>query len=300
MNFQKHRKRSIKFGKGLTIIAGNNGAGKSCLIRGITAVILNTMSVKQISRGSKLSKVSLRVDGQWIRRRRSKQTNSYQLADGKHLVAFKTGVPDVVASLLQVLPENVQRQSDGLFWLSESPGKVAKEVNLLANCGKIDEAAALLRKKQRDIVGRLQEVSEQRQDAERELAGLDWVEPALQHFKRLDSIEVEQEALRTRCGALGGLIEEMEAVDRILEKGAGESLPALVAELSTAAIKLRTLQNQTKEIGRLCQQIENVESQKHHLERRRSELAASLNAIKRCPLCQQTTDRWLSSAPTSI
>jgi DNA repair exonuclease SbcCD ATPase subunit len=214
------------------------------------------------------------------------------LNDGKPLVAFKAGVPDEIAELLMMAPENFQRQSDPLFWLTDSPGAIAREINQLADCGRIDEASATLRRKHREIVGRLQEVSEQRQNAEREAAELEWVEEATQLFHRLDDLQGQRTSLEERGATLDHHIREIEEVDRILERGRRDSVPDLITELVSLRSKLQQLLPRIKEITELCQQLESLERLKRDMEKQRSALEKKLSGIKKCPLCQRNIDRW--------
>lgn len=145
--FQSHKRKTIEFSPGVNTIVGDNDTGKSAIIRALQLVCLNKLSRSPDAyihnhKGSLV--VELVVDGKRVVRKKGKGVNYYKL-NGKRLEAFGKGkVPDEIEQLLNVGPENFQRQLDQHFWFSETAGEVSRRLNKMVNLGLVDSTLSNL------------------------------------------------------------------------------------------------------------------------------------------------------------
>lgn len=143
-NFQKHRKLTVQFDKGVTCIVGPSDAGKSAILRALRWVAFNKPSGDEfVKQGASRAKVILNVDGRHIKRRRGKGVNSYSI-DGNRLKAFGSDVPVDITKLLAVDNINFQSQHDAPFWFSNTAGEVSRQLNEIVNLEIIDKTLASL------------------------------------------------------------------------------------------------------------------------------------------------------------
>lgn len=250
------------------------------------------MSLNHIQRGQKFARASVKVAGRWIKRHRSKSLNSYRIDAGEPMVAFKTSVPEEVANILKVIPQNFQRQVDPMFWLTSPGGVVAKEMNELTECGRIDGAVKSLKQQHRSTVARLQEVSEQRTEADKELANLKWLSAASRKLKRLEAIEKEQATLEQLVASLTDLLEEIADQDRILKKAQGGRIQQLSKRLVALQQEMAETVSARNELRNLCHEHQNQNELIESQESLRETLTSKLSGIKQCPLCQNPIDHW--------
>lgn len=139
-NFQSHAKLAIDFGPGITTIVGPSDVGKSAVLRALWWVAANHPSGEAFVRhGARGATVRVVVDGHTIARRRGVEVNTYEL-DGTELKAFGSGVPDVVAEVFNLGPDNFQGQHDAPYWFSETAGQVSRNLNAIIDLGIIDDA----------------------------------------------------------------------------------------------------------------------------------------------------------------
>ena len=141
--FQPHAKKRIEFDPHVTVIAGDNGRGKSALLRALQWVMLNAGRSEKFMRwGSDFTRATIGIDGHTIERFRGKTGNTYTL-DGELLQAVgRTDAPEPVARLVNCGENNFQRQHGGHFWVFDSAGQVARSLNAVVDLEVIDTAQA--------------------------------------------------------------------------------------------------------------------------------------------------------------
>lgn len=159
-DFQCHAKLSIELGR-VTTVVGETDRGKSAILRALGFVALNQGNgIQYVRRGQARCRVSCHVGEHVVTRRKGRRVNEYRL-DGEKFVAFKSGVPDEIARLLNVGPQNFQRQHDPPFWFFDSPGQVAKNLNSIADLSLIDSSLANVNAELRRAQARLEVLQEQ-------------------------------------------------------------------------------------------------------------------------------------------
>lgn len=208
-NFQANRQRHIDLGHPIVNLVGPSDCGKTAALRALIWVALNSPSGSEfMSWDAENVRVALTVDGKTIVRKIGKTGNLY-IMDGEEYRAFGMGkVPDAIAAVLNIDASNFQQQEDQRFWLSETSGTVAKELNQIINLEIIDEtlekSAKAIRHARAVVV-----VSEGRlAEARTHAAALEWTVDAAARLGRVEAIAVRHGARATRIDSLASLLHK--------------------------------------------------------------------------------------------
>jgi hypothetical protein len=203
-NFQRHTRLAVDFDPGVTTIVGASDSGKSAVLRALRWVVTNTPGgAAFVTHGARGAVVRLSVDGHTITRRRGKSANTYEI-DGQELKAFGTGVPDSIADVFNVGPENFQGQHDAPYWFTDTAGQVSRNLNAVVDLEIIDTAMGAAAGRVRHEASRLEAAEEQQAAAAASVDGLAWVPAAA---AALDAAETARdttkaaEAQAARCFA---------------------------------------------------------------------------------------------------
>jgi len=143
-NFQIHRDISFLFHKGVNVISGTSGSGKSACIRAIQWVLKNRPSGNSIKNtDSKDEKVEVEIsliDNQIVSKERKNDKAKYIINDDakNSLDAIGRDVPSEVSSILNISDYNIQGQHDQYFLVQDSPGERAKQLNIFTGMEVID------------------------------------------------------------------------------------------------------------------------------------------------------------------
>lgn len=137
-NFQQFRKQKIEFCPTVTTLVGGNGAGKSTVLRAVQWAALNRPPRGDYVRhGQQMASVKLRVGEHTIVR--GKLPGHQYRVDGNVFHNLKRGDPPRAVSLIVKLDAiNFQYQMGLPFWLGESAGKVAADMNRIVDLAMID------------------------------------------------------------------------------------------------------------------------------------------------------------------
>lgn len=140
INFQAHKHSILEFDKGLNVIHGDNGQGKSCVLRSINWVINNRPQgfSFQNKETKKPTQVNLTVDDLEIIRVRGKSKNQYEL-DNDTFKALRSEVPKEITELLNLSEYCYRSQHDQYFLFNDSDGEVAKKINKVTGLSIIDD-----------------------------------------------------------------------------------------------------------------------------------------------------------------
>ena len=157
-NFQRHEQLRLKLDESIVAITGQSDVGKSSVLRALRWLATNRPRGDGFVRdGGERTSVKIRVDGKTVERVRGKGENTYTV-DGKVLEAFGTDVPEEIANLLNLGPENFQGQHDPPFWFCLTAGEVAKQLNKIVDLELIDQATARIATKLRKCKARVEVV----------------------------------------------------------------------------------------------------------------------------------------------
>ncbi len=230
-NFQAHRVMDLDLNHPVVTLTGPSDSGKSAVLRALRWVCLNEPTGDVfITWGEKTCSVGLQVDGVKITRKKGSE-NSYRLG-GKKFAAFGTSVPPEIQDLLKVDHLNFQKQLDGPFLLSLTPGECARELNRVIDLSEIDEAlseAASLVKKAKLEVEITQKRAEQwRNQCDRTV----WVEDFSRRLAGSVEVASSFAIIRDSVTSLAALLAELGAVEEVSR----ESTTAATAFAATASL----------------------------------------------------------------
>ncbi len=185
-DFQKWKSLTLYLDPHVTTLTGPSGRGKSSVIRALRLLALNQPDGRSFVRhGAKEADVSLDLDSHMVGRRKGKKHNLY-LLDKKKLPSFgRGGVPDQVAGILRLTPENFQRQKDPDFWLGLPPAEVARRLNDIVNLSAIDSTLAEAGKEVRRVRAETAVVRSRLKSAEDRRKALEWVPRMGEDFRSL-------------------------------------------------------------------------------------------------------------------
>ena len=249
-NFQRHAKLTIEFDPNITTLVGDTNVGKSSIVRALRWVVTNRPSGDGFIRhGKEKASVSLKMaDGTTIKRTKGKEENAYHLNDQEYK-AFGQGVPEQCSAVMGLSSVNFQRQHDPYFWLSLSPGDVAKELNEIVDLDSIDSAFAWLASETRRTKAEKEVVDSRLTKAEAEKENLKWSYEAMEEAERLEEMakEIEEEEKQGR---------ELERVIDSIEN-AKKTISSLSEPIKEAG-KLSKLYQEVKEEEASIQEVDNL------------------------------------------
>lgn len=225
-NFQSHKHTEMKLSPGINALAGNSDCGKSAVLRSLCWGILNTPSGDAyISDWAKTQKGSIKKgatcrvdietdDGKQVSRVRGEGFNGYLLflsgaeQSDQSFEAIRSDVPEQVTETLRLGTVNIQRQLDGPFLLSSTPGEVARYINTLVNLTKIDDYQSAVASKIRVLGINKKNIEEAVADSSKQAESLSWVEDAEKKVKQV--VELENE-FRRLTGLVRDTAEQLKA-----------------------------------------------------------------------------------------
>lgn len=182
-NFQAHTKLDLVLDR-VTCIVGRTDAGKSAILRALRWVMLNRPSGDGFIHHDKDScQVSIIVEDNVLSK--SKGSKNLYTLNEKEFTAFGTNVPEEITNLLNVSELNFQQQMDSPFWLMESPGIVAKELNAIVDLSSIDRILENVATEHRKVKTELEIVQLRLTDAQAAESKLEWIENLAARFDRL-------------------------------------------------------------------------------------------------------------------
>ncbi len=282
LTFQCHTERAFVF-EPVTVLCGDNGSGKSAVVRALQWLGLNEWDGKadeQVPWGAAVAQVTAQVDGRTVARTKGKGVNRYSL-DGEEFNAVKAGVPEPVADLLNLGRDNFQLQWDQPYWLMLTAGQAAQALNEIFSLSAIDQALAAASSEVKHAKITADFSRERLTAAKQKWRELEWTEDADRRLKEI-------EATRSR---LGEIDREIRALREILtlsqEIGAMKST---LAELKRLGTSLGTLESRMAEVDRELADLRAMLELEDELCRLREKLVEQegrLEELRRgqCPLC---------------
>lgn len=250
-NFQRHRSLTIRFDPHITVIRGRTDAGKSAVLRALRWLLLNEAPSNLIRDGAAKAIVKVRIDGQTIKRIRSKSQNVYAIGQRK-FVSFGATVPEPIAKIIQLNEINFQGQHDSPFWFNESAGEVSRQLNRVIDLSIIDTSLASIATTVRQAQDR-KTVSEHR----------------LKEFREQLSALAPQRERAQQFGQLKGLNEKLAQIES--DRSGLDGILSRIHTNEAKALRLRAEESAT--LFRSARQV-------YQLERRCGTLAAILNTIR--------------------
>lgn len=289
--FQLHDRQDVDVDPLVTCIVCRTDGGKSALLRALRWVCLNDR------RGGSFigdwgkapyTLVKLTIDGHVVSRKKGKGVNQYKL-DEKVFAFGPEGqkVPEEIASLLNIGPHSFQKQHDAPHWLSDTAGKVSRELNAIVDLSVLDEAlsrTASALKNARAEVG----VSKKRlQEAEAKQQELQWVPTYVAAVAALVDLEEKQQEVRGKANRLEILLCEIQKAALIIE----QPLPD-VSALIKGQEDLRAVSRQRQRLEVLLNEISAAETilQQASMSLQEAEEELHKAQVGKCPVCGKEMD----------
>jgi len=283
-NFQGLEDLTIPLAQPITVIVGETDRCKSASLRALRWLATNKPAGDSFIRhGQESASVKLKIDGRTVSRRKGRE-NLY-LVDGERLAAFGAGVPDPVATLLNLADESFQRQHDPPFWFSLSPGQVSKELNRIIDLEAIDRTLANLAADSRRAKAAVEVSKDRLKAAEGERGSLAWVPEAGTDLDRLEGMEARLSENREKRPVLAVAIENGETLQSTAQN-AGKSI---VGGLTAVSLGERALETGER-AGKLREIIVSIENYSQTITRLAGEIGGIEGELEkgtggRCPIC---------------
>lgn len=284
LDFQNHRNRRIELDPSVTVLAGDNGKGKTAIIRALRWCLLNEWDGKAdqfIHWEAQDAKVQALVDGVWVVRAKGSKGNRYYLGKEK-FSAFGAGVPAPIEKLVNLHADCFQNQLDGVFWFSLTDGQLAKQLNQIVNLGEIDESLARAASQVSKTKAQVEVHRERKRAVEEELDGLGWIATAdeqlstiLAESEHLDTIKEQKDRLSRLVSLWKELTAALGRVDSLQNRGT-----QLLGQAKEGVGTLNTLQR----VRQRAKRYSELESRLCQLNKRIVKIEESLKNTQ-CPIC---------------
>ena len=215
-NFQAHKRLDIKFSDTITTITGESDRGKSAILRALIWLATNRPTGDDFIRyGATECLVKAVVDGHTIERVKGKKNNSYIL-DGVEYKALKTDVPEDVCKVLNIDKNNIQQQFDPIFWFSQTPGEVGKNLNQIVNLEIIDNVMYELQSKSKNAKAEIGVLDSLIAEQEEQLQNEELVNKICEVAERVEKFQEQHWQNEIKINKLGEALQRAESlVDKL-------------------------------------------------------------------------------------
>jgi exonuclease SbcC len=281
-NFQIHKETELEFKEGMNVIAGSSDNGKSSIIRAIRWVLMNRPTGFAFhTHGAKDDTAVCIVFGDYecvTRRKGEKNTGGYHYRQDT-FAALRTDVPPEIQRVLNLSDINIQSQHDPYFLLQDSPGEVAKKLNVVAGLGIIGDTIKKANNVVRDRKEAVGNLVKQEADYKAMFDKYSWayeeqdnvfqLQLDVQRYKRIrDDIEAikqgmdRREALLRKCKTISDSIGEHKAEYEQLRQEFEKinQLGCRIHELSSLAYSFRVKSRAMKAAKRLASMRQSFEA----------------------------------------
>jgi hypothetical protein len=284
LNFQTHKKLSIKFSKGITTIVGTSDSGKSAIVRALYWLAFNKPAGNKFkTHGMGDVGVQLVVEDTQITRRKGKGRNSYTI-NGQTLKAFGAEPPEEVTKILQLQPFNFQHQHDPAFWLTLSAGEVAKRLNSVVDLSIIDKStrAAKSALTRSNVV--LDVSCERKEKAKQTVDKLLWVTDAYRDAQQIDKMAHDLRNRTVHAANLAEHILRTSVAQRVGQRSRGmdkewSAIQRMVDEFDDHFLHLKNLEALTTSVEYYEKEKADLTTAKEQAEQK----LARLDERKRVP-----------------
>ena len=289
-SFQKHERLDVDLSAPIVVITGSSDAGKSSVLRALRWVCLGIPPRSPMPTwGSDKVRVKLKVDGRTIERKQSKSENVY-LLDGKRFAAVGRGnVPDGIAALLNVNETSFALQHQSHFWLADTPGEVARQLNAAVNLDLIDSSLANVASELRDAKHEEAMCHDRLAEAEANVDRLKWAEDADKDLKRLESMGKKVEAKQQESDELALLVREGKKADGASKAAMADCVARQKAldVIGKIAARHAGLTTESRLLGSLIEEYRCRTSKADELKAKADGLEQELSKVAVCPACNR-------------
>jgi exonuclease SbcC len=281
-NFQIHEQTNLEFTEGMNVIAGSSDNGKSSIIRAIRWVVMNRPTGFAFHKHGAKGDTAVVVkfdDEECITRDKGEKSSGGYHYKGNVFAALRTDVPPEIQRALNLSEINIQSQHDPYFLLQDSPGEVAKKLNVVAGLGIIGDTIKKANNVVRDRKEAVGNLVKQEADYKAMFDKYSWayaeqdnvfqLQLDVQRYKRIrDDIEAikqgmdRREALLRKCKTISDSIGEHKAEYEQLRQEFEKinQLGCRIHELSSLAYSFRVKSRAMKAAKRLASMRQSFEA----------------------------------------
>lgn len=283
-NFQKHGKIRITLDPKITVITGDTDKGKSSLIRALRWLVFNRPNSSSFFKhGTKHCRVSALFDGKKITRQKGKE-NTYAI-NKKKFKAIGGDVPEEVNSLLRITETNFQLQFDPLFWITDSPGQISKNLNKIIDLESIDKATRIASRQYSEAKSYLKVYSSKHKEKQEKRKELEWF---LEAEAELEAIEESTERLEKDRAAAAHLRDLIGAcrLARVRHRNATQAVSE-AQEWQEQLTQLAHLNTRYELVSKLTNRLKKLRMQSLHSKIKLEKAEKKLKKMRKgkCPIC---------------
>lgn len=219
-NYQSHKNSTLEFDPGVNVIIGKSDSGKSSTLRATEWVTKNRPTGDDFrSYWGGETEVEIWLNNNQQIRRYKDKVNTYFLGL-QEFKAIKTDVPEEIQKALNLSDVNLQRQLDGHFLLTSTPGDVARHFNKVAKLDKIDEGVKNINSWIRQIEQNIKAYEMNIESSEKKLEDYAHLEKFETAVEALEQLEKQRNVKSANISGLESLIEEIKTINDDLAYGA--------------------------------------------------------------------------------
>lgn len=285
-NFQKHQKKLIKFDSKITVITGNTDRGKSSIIRSLRWLCFNRPSSGLATHGEKQSEVCALIDGIKVVRAKGKE-NFYAIGK-KKFKAIGSDVPEEIKSLIKITETNFQMQFDPLFWITDSPAQISKNLNKIIDLESIDKAIKIASRQHNEAKSYLKVYASKCREKQEKRKKFEWFQKAGDEFGAIEELQTKLKNLKASEALLHDVIEGCRR-GRIRHQKATQALSEAQKWREQLA-QLAQLNTQLEKLSKLTIQIKSLKKQTKSLKIKQEQVETNLQKMRKgkCPICGKT------------
>jgi exonuclease SbcC len=269
-NYLSHKHSEFTFVNGVNVLVGLSDAGKSAVMNALRWVMRNEPSGDSFRSwwgGSTYVKIVI-DDVYEITRLRNDQENGYILCNLKnetvksHFNAIKNGVPEEIATILNIDETNIQTQLSTHFLLSNTPGEVAKHFNKVAKLDKIDLANSNINSWINTINQDIKYKSEELTKNTDKLATFNYLEKLETEVEVLENMQNQLLNQQNNAKKLEKLIIKLETIEvEIAEQQKILEIEPYVNNLLDLYSKRKELEVRYSKLSKIIKSIESTQAE---------------------------------------
>lgn len=292
LTFQNHREFVIDLARGVTLLLGDNGSGKSAVLRGLRWLAFNEWEGEAdgfVPWDSDFASVKLETDKLTVERRKDKTFNGYYLNGSP--VRFDTvnrrSVPEIVTNALNLTPDNFQSQLDGAYWLSLTPGQAAKSLNRIVSLEAIDDSLDAAARDVREAKTREKVCLERLTQARQTKEDTDWVPEASEKLCTIEQVEKEMVEKASRIAQGERMLAEARRLGKVRDNAL--AVAKLGRSARDAAQAMADQADLIERLERTAKEIRTLHERKTWLQKQLDQKLVKLKTLKSrvCPACGQ-------------
>jgi DNA repair exonuclease SbcCD ATPase subunit len=286
-NFQSHQNTTLDLDKRINIIAGKTNSGKTAILRALNFVINNKSFNSCRSKWGGDTSVSINVDNSLFTRSKVKKDNIYKLNE-QEFKAFGKNVPEEIEKHLNFNELNIQKQMDGPFLLSKSPGEIARYLNTIVNLDIIDSTLKNIEKDKRDTDKKVLFLREQLKNILNDTKQYKNIEELEKHINTLENLILQESTERHKYSNLTKLINSInKKTEQKIEYKSKIKYSNIIEDLFKKTEEIKKIQKKEKSLAQFTENLYNIYTDMKNIAEEIKEKKEEFNRLmpEKCPLC---------------